>query len=433
VGWLDRALNLGALDARYSAAPVKPGPASSSRSPGVNAFTINDLMSAPEFEGFLQGGNSTGGVTVNWRTALCNPTVYRCVTLISNVIGALPFQLLRKGHNSGEALQARDHPLYDVLARRPNNWQTAFEFRRLMQHRVLTRGNAFALPIESRGRISELIPLDPGRMRIEQKTDWAVEYIYQKAAGGEVRYPSEKMFHVMGPSEDGLRGLALVEVANEALGLALAAQRAAARMFAKGIAAGGAIKFPAGKTLTPEAMANFRASIESIYTGAENAGSWMILEDGLDAAPFTTNSKDAQNVETRRYQSEEVCRIFGVPRPFVMLDDTSWGSGIEQLGMFLVQYGLNPNFVSWEQAVDRTMLTDIDRRNGVYAKFNERALMRGLIKDQGEFFAKALGTGGGLAWMTQDEVRELSELKQRGGEADTLSMGMTASAGGAVL
>lgn len=389
----------------------------------VQAYTVVDLLSDAALPDFMRGGVNTSGAVINRKSVLRNASVARCLFLISNSIGMLPLQLMRRGDNSGAMSKATDHSLYELLALKPNGWQTAFEFRRLMQHRVLVEGNAYALPIRARDRVTALIPLAPDTVKVEQKDDWSVIYRVRRKNGGEAIYASQDMFHLRGPSDDGLRGLALTEYAAEVLGLSQRAQESAARIFKQGFSAGTALE--TDKPLTAYAIANLKASLAEQYHGAENAGKMMVLEQGLKVKEFGSSNRDAQNVEQRKLQIEEVARIFGVPRPFLMVDDTSWGSGIEQLGIFFVQYGLAPWFVAWEQAISRVLLTDTERRT-LYPKFNERALLRGSIKDQGDFFAKALGSGGGRAWMTQDEVRDVSELAPQGGDAGTLSMGMTA-------
>lgn len=387
--------------------PRESAPPEAARQPVyVQAYSVNDLASDLGLFDFIRTGNAAGAV-VNRRTILRNTSVARCVFLISNSIGMLPLHLLRKGDNSGAVDKARDHPLYDLLSTKPNGWQTAFEFRRLMQHRVLTDGNAYALPIRSRDRVTGLIPLAPETVRVEQKDDWTVVYHVRNRRGGNATYQSSEMFHLRGPSEDGIRGLALTDYAAETLGLSLRAQEAAARLFSNGIIAGGALQ--TDQKLTPEAIENIKASLDERYSGAENANKWMVLEQGLKVQDIAKSAKDSQNIETRQHQVEEIARIFGVPRPFLMVDDTSWGSGIEQLGIFFVQYGLAPWFVAWEQAIARTLLTDQERRT-LYPKFNERALLRGSMKDQGEFFAKMMGSGGSPQIMEQNEARGLLDL-----------------------
>lgn len=387
----------------------KPGDAPAAIRPAtpVQAYTAIDLTSDGALLDFLREGTSSGAV-VTRKTVLKNTAVARCVFLISNSIGMLPLQLLRSGA-AGKVEKATDHPLYDVLSTRPNSWQTAFEFRRLMQHRALTDGNGYALPIRSRDKITALIPLAPDTVKVEQRDDWSVFYRVRGKNGGEVLYESGDMFHLRGPSEDGLKGLALTDFAGETLGLSLRAQEAASRIFKQGFSAGTALETDA--TLGDEAIGRLKESLEEQYSGAENAGKTLVLEEGLKLKTVGMNSKDSQNIETRNHQIEEVARIFGVPRPFLMVDDTSWGSGIEQLGIFFVQYGLAPWFTAWEQAISRTLLSQTDRLT-LYPKFNERALLRGSMKDQADFFAKMMGAGASPQIMEQNEARALLDLPE---------------------
>lgn len=393
----------------------------------VKALTVTDWTD-PGVQDFLRNGEGTAGVTVTARSVLRDPSVMRSVSLISNTVGMLPFQLMRSGHNSGSIEKAVNHPAYDLIASRPNNWQTAFVFRRLMQHRVLVHGNAYALVIRTGAKARELIPLDPRQVTPKLRDDWTLVYEWRKPNGGLHTLPSTDVLHIMGPSDDGIKGLALVDYAAETLGLSLAAQKSASRTFRQGVSAGGLLSVD--KKMSTEAHARLKSDMAE-YQGPENAGKWIVGEEGLKATPFGT-AKDSQAVEQRRHQVEEVARIFGVPRPFLMVDDTSWGSGIEQLGIFFVQYGLAPHFVAWEQAVARTLLTPIEQRDH-YAKFNERALLRGSMQAQAEYFAKALGSGGHEPWMTQDEVRDLSELDAAGGTASELGKGMAANTAGGTV
>lgn len=383
--------------------------------------SISEASLSPSVLSAFFEAETRGALTVTGRTVLRNTAVYRCVSLISNTIGSLPFQLMRAGRD-GAIEKASDHPLYDVLSTRPNSYQTGFVFRRLMQHRVLVHGNAYALVVRGGRGVRELRPIDPLQVTPKLRDDWTMVYEYRPKSGGTRFLNSEDVFHVMGPSEDGLKGLALVDYAAETLSLSLAAQRAAVRTFLNGVSAGGVLK--TDKKLSAEALARLKDGMAQ-YQGIENAGKWIVGEEGLEPKPFGNSGKDNENVAQRQHQVEEVARIFGVPRPFLMVDDTSWGSGIEQLGIFFVQYGLAPHFVAWEQAVERTLLSAAERRDH-YAKFNERALLRGSMKDQAEYFAKALGAGGSRPWMMQDEVRDLSDLAPFGAHAAELGTGMTA-------
>jgi HK97 family phage portal protein len=210
---------------------------------------------------------------------------------------------------------------------------------------------------------------------------------------------------------DGLRGISLLDVAAQAIGIAVQAEHAAGRLFKQGVMAGGALE-TAG-SLSDTAYARLRESLEERYASAENAQKYMILEEGLKANALTSDPDKTQHLETRQRQSEELLRFTGVPRPLAMLDDTTWGTGTEVLGQFFVTYCLLGWFVAWEQAVERCMTGN--EPDTLYAKFNDGALLRGSLKDQADFFAKALGNTN--PWMTQNEVRGNFDLNRaKGGE-----------------
>lgn len=379
-----------------------PGHASLTSAPRAE-ISIN----SPEFLELIRGGN-TGSVSI--RDAMRNAAINRCVSVISSAIGQLPLQLMQTDAEGQAQNKARKHPLYRLLTAKPNNWQTPFVFKRHMQRTALTRGNAFALPIRVGTQISELIPLESQRMRVEQTQDWSVEYVYQAGKGQpERRWKAGELLHLMGPSDDGISGVALTDYARDVLDLSRRSDGQMKSMLATGMSAGGYVKLREGTTLTDEQFARLKAQINDEYSGSENAGKWLIGEDGLELRQLLGNAKEAQSIEFRNQQIEEVGRLFGVPRPFLMMDDTSWGSGIEQLGIFFVQYGLAPWFVAWEQAISLALLS-ANERETYYAKFNERALLRGSMKDQGEFIGKLLGAGGSPQVLEQNEARSLLDF-----------------------
>lgn len=378
-------------------------PAPRAAGEAVTFYSLDD----PRLIDFMRAGAETAsGAVVTVEQALKNTTVFRCVSLIACSIGMLPIHLLRGGENF-ETNKADDHPLYDLLYVEPNNWQTAFDFKAQMQFNALVHGNAYAMVVRSMGRVVRLVPLDPCRVAPQQGVDLSVSYRYTRPDGGTVTLNPEEVFHLRGLARDGISGTSLVKVAAEAIGLALRTEEAAARLFRNGAMVGGVLVHP-GK-LGPEALANIRQSLEERYSGAENAHKWMITEEGMEPKPFAPTAADSQHIETRKHQIEEIARAFGVPRPLLGVDDTSWGTGIEQLGIGFVRYGLSPWFTAWEQAITRTLLVGAEKK-GLKAKFNEGALLRGSMKDQAEFFAKALGAGGQPGWMKANEVRRLSNL-----------------------
>jgi HK97 family phage portal protein len=345
--------------------------------------------------------------------------VLRCVTLISEAIGTLPLNLI--GSDDRKRVQ-RDNPAHRLLKYRPNDWQTPYEFKSLLQLHTLLDGQAFARVIWSRGRPIRLVPLQRGSVTPRQTEAWEMVYEHTTLKGERITLKAHEMFHLRDLSLDGVNGLSRVALASEALELASVAERAASRTFRTGVMAGGALKFK--EALSDETYERMRAQLDE-FGGAESAGRWLIAEEGADPVKFANTASDAQQIENRNHQIEEVARMYGVPRPLLMMDDTSWGSGIEQLAIFFVQYALSHWFTAWEQAAARVLLPE-QALDQMQFKFNEGALLRGTLNDQANFFAKALGAGGHAPWMSQNEVRELSDLpKSKDAQTDLLRNPMT--------
>lgn len=386
--------------------------------PQAAAGQLFTSLNDPDLLTFMRGSEVASGTYVSAYKSLQNMAILRCVTLISESIGMLPLNLIRQGDEKAYAV---DHPLYKILKRRPNNWQTAYEFKSLLQVHVLLYGNAYARVIRSMGRIIRLVPMHPDRVQPIQNDDWSMTYRFTRKDGGTIDLAASDVFHLRDMSEDGIVGLSRVRLAREAIGIALQAERAAARLFKNGVMAGGALSSP--NALTDTAYQRLQDSMDA-KTGVSEAHKWLILEEGLKAEQWANTAVDAQHLENRNHQIEEIARAFGVPRPLLMMDDTSWGSGVEQLAIFFVQYSLQHWFKVWEEGVGR-LLSDEDQEI-LYAKFNERALLRGTLKDQAEFFTKALGSGGHQPWMAANEVRELQELpKSTDPNADKLESPLT--------
>lgn len=409
MGWFDR----------FRSKAESSGP---SVRPGVGPV-FSSLDNSADLDAYIRGVDTetVSGAIVNAESAMMNTAVNRCVSLIAESIAMLPLNLIENGD---QREYASEHAVHRLLKHRPNNYQTPYKFKSTMQAQVLIHGNAYARVVRSGSRIIGLIPLHPTCVVPELRADYSgIEYHVQLKNRPSFTLQPADVLHLSDLSIDGVSGMSRVRQAKETIGLALEAERAAARIFKSGVMAGGALSLP-GK-LSPAQVANISESLEANYGGSTKAHKWMILEEGAKAEKWSNNARESQHIENRNHQVEEIARTFGVPRPLLMMDDTSWGSGIEQLGIFFVQYGLQHWFTVWEQAIEHTLLTDADRRN-YHVKFNERALLRGTLKDQADFFTKALGSGGHSPWLSQNEVRELQELARSDApEADKLESPIT--------
>lgn len=400
---------------RGPAAAEAAAPAVSVAASAGTGRTFDSLTDGELLEWIRTGTDGVGPVSV--KEALRNTAVLRSVELISGSIGMLPMRVVQDGSKDQES---PDHWLWPLLMRKPNPWQTPFEFKQLMQMRLLVRGNAYARIVKLGGKAQALIPLDPARMSVDEEDDLTPIYSFTRRRGGMLRLAPDEVLHLRGLSLDGIEGLSKVELAADQLTLARDAQTAAAKMFRNGMMVGGWLSHP-GK-LSDTARANILKSLEERHSGAANAHKWGLLEEGVKAEQNKASSTDAQNVETRHLQVEEISRLFGVPRPLLNMDDTSWGSGIEQLALLFVRFGIGPWFRVWEEGCNRALLTDADVRQGYGVDIDERELLRGSQKDQAEFFAKALGSGGHRAWMTPNEVRDLSGMPSHP-DGDALEQG----------
>jgi HK97 family phage portal protein len=369
-----------------------------------------------------QGRTGVSGIAVNERKALQNSTFFRALWLQSASMGMLPLHLRRR--KGKEVEKATGHAVFNILHRKPNDFQTPSRFKSYMQTCALLDGGAYALKIRSRGAIRQLIPLERGACRPELSDTWGLQFNYQPKKGSSRILHPDDVFHFGSPlTLDGLNGVALLDVAADTLGIAVRAQQAASRLLVNGTMARGALETDA--TLGDEAIDNLKQSLRDDYAGVGATNDWLILEEGLKAKLFAGSARESQLVEIMKREAEEISRFTGVPRPLLMFDETSWGSGIEQLGLFFVTYCLMPWFVIWEEAVWMWLLS-AEEQQTYYAKYNEGALLRGSLKDQADFLKAALGPN--VGYITQNEARETVDRNPIEGGDDLPRPGTTAHA-----
>jgi HK97 family phage portal protein len=366
------------------------------------------------------GYASKAGPSVTLNNALKVATAFACMKVLSQGCAQVPFKLFQEKRVDGlvKIEPARDHSLYDVLTVRPNDWTTSFEFREtLVLHAAM--GNAYVFKNVVRGKIIELILLNPGRVEKFQREDWSIYYKVTSKSGEVMEFPAETIWHVRGPSWDGYLGLDVMQLAREALGLSIATEETHARLHAKGVRPSGT--YSVDGTLNPEQYKGLKAWIDKEFAGAENSGAPMILDRGAKWLSQAMTGLDAQHLETRNYQGAEVCRFFGViPAKVGFTDKAATYASAEQFAIQHVVDTMGPWYARIEQSADAHLLTKAERKQGYYFKFMAAGLLRGALKDQGEFFGRALGAGGTRPFMTQDEVRANLELNPMGGDAGKL-------------
>ncbi|MBK8121709.1 MAG: phage portal protein [Sulfuritalea sp.] len=385
-------------------------------------ITFGERKSGSSREEILQllagaQGGSKAGVAVNYKTAAAVGAAIGCARVIAEGLSQVPFKLFKESA-SGSRDPAKDHPLYKLMARKPNEWQTSFEFREMIALHMVFCGNAYVFVSRSGGKILELLPFQPQQVTVK-RNGWQVAYEINTDKGERILVPAADMWHLRGPSWDGVVGLDIVKLAREAIGLALATEEHNSRMFSNGARVGGILS--SESALKEDQVKTLRESWERTQGGVSNAFKTAILWGGLKWSSMAMDNDAAQMIEQRRFQVEEICRHFRVmPIMVGYSDKTATYASAEQMFLAHVVHTLGPWYSRIEQSAEANLLTEAERDAGYYFKFIASGLMRGAHADRAAYFSKALGAGGSPAWMTQDEVRGLEEMNPMGGAAAVL-------------
>lgn len=344
-----------------------------------------------ELEAALRTGTVTAsGESVTPDRAMRVAAVFRCVALRAGVVANMPLDLKRR-LDARTREDAEDHPVWKILKRRPNRWQTPSQFRRMMTAHLLMRGNAYAMKVMSRGEVIELIPLHPDQVVCKQLDDLSLSYTYTRRDGRQVVLGQADVFHLVGLTLDGVSGVSVITYARETIGLSLAMETHGAATFRNGARPSAALTHP--NTLGEEGQASIRASLDAFRTGGEMEGKALILEEGMTYAPMSMTAEDAQWIEARKFSRTDIAMMFGVP-PHMLGDtekSTSWGTGIEAQTQGFVTFTSEDDLTSWEETVNRDLISDQD--SDLYARFNRAALVRGDLKARKEFYVAMLQWG----------------------------------------
>ena len=356
---------------------------------------------------FLFGG-SNSDKNVNERSAMQMTAVYACVRILSESIAGLPVHLYQYV-DSGSKQKALEHPLYRLLHDEPNPEMTSFVFRETLMTHLPLWGNAYAQKIRNgKGQVVALYPLMPNRMSVDRDDKGHLFYQYQMqdsdaptAKSGTVILKPTDVLHVPGLGFDGLVGYSPIAMAKNAIGLSIATEEYGAKFFANGATPSGILEYP-GTVKNPEAI---RESWNAGFGGSSNAHKVAVLEEGMKYTPIAISPNEAQFLETRKFQIDEIARIFRVPPHMVGDLEKSSFSNIEQQSLEFVKYTLEPWIVRWEQSLNRALLSETEKA-AYFVKFNVDGLLRGDYQSRMNGYATARQNG----WMSANDIRELENL-----------------------
>lgn len=353
-------------------------------------------------------GNSTAGKAVTERSAMQMTAVYSCVRILAEAIAGLPLHLYCYKEDGGKE-KALGHPLYLLLHDEPNPEMSSFVFRETLMTHLLLWGNAYAQIIRNgKGEVVALYPLMPNRMTVDRDSSGQLFYSYQMSnsdaptmPGGTVILKPSDVLHVPGLGFDGLVGYSPIAMAKNAIGLAIATEEYGAKFFANGATPGGLLECP-GTVKDPDRV---RESWNKGFSGSQNAGKVAILEEGMKYTPISIAPEQAQFLETRKFQINEIARIFRIPPHMIGDLEKSSFSNIEQQSLEFVKYTLDPWVVRWEQSLSRALFTP-EEKSRYFFKFNVEGLLRGDYQSRMNGYATARQNG----WMSANDIRELENL-----------------------
>ncbi len=371
--------------------------------PFINRFI--EARAAPvdeKMQTFMNGedlADTRAGLFVSEESAMRTSAVYACVRVLAETVASLPLPLYKRLSKGKE--KATYHPLYSLLHDVPNHEMTSFSFRETMMTHLLLWGNAYALIIYKGKTPVELWPLHPSRVYVDRHSVTKELIYYYSDDDGQKVYSPNQILHIPGLSYNGIKGLSLICLARETIGLSQATEEFGSRFFSNGARPGGILEHP-GIVKEPEKL---RTSWENVYKGVKNSHKIAVLEEGMTYKEIGIPPNDAQFLETRKFQLNEICRMFRVPPHLIGDLERATFSNIEHQSIDFVVHTIRPWLVRWEQAIQRCLLSE-GERSLYFVKFTVDGLLRGDFKTRMDGYAVGRQNG----WYSANDIRELEDL-----------------------
>jgi len=377
---------------------------------------IKNYLPGSVYEFFF--GITSSGKTVNERTAMQTTAVYACVRILAETIASLPLHTYKYTKDGKE--KATEHQLYYLLHDEPNPEMTSFVFRETLMSHLLLWGNAYAQIIrDGRGQVVALYPLLPDKMRVDRNTSGELYYEYHSDKGVYI-FNKDDVLHIPGLGFDGLIGYSPIAMAKNAIGMAMATEEYGASFFANGANPGGVLEHP-GVVKDPKKI---RDSWNQVYQGSSNAHRIAVLEEGMKFQQIGIPPEQAQFLETRKFQINEIARLFRIPPHMVGDLEKSSFSNIEQQSLEFVKYTLDPWVIRWEMSMQKALLLPSEKRT-YFIKLNVDGLLRGDY--QSRMTGYSIGRQNG--WLSSNDIRELENMnsipEEFGGDLYLINGNMT--------
>lgn len=345
-------------------------------------------------------GPTTAGVNVTPEAAMRCAPVLGAVKVLAETVASLPVHLYRKKPD-GSRERADDHPVEVLLSDAASASQPASEFRLIMQTALSLHGNAYAFVNRASAGVEELIPLPHDAVSVAPDSA-TFEPVYRVTTSAGTRvYDRSEILHIRGVGCGLYAGDSPVTLAREAIGLSLVLEKYGAGLFGRGARPAGILRYP--RQLSAPSLDRLRGSWDSGYAGGERSGKTAILEDGIEFVPLQLSSVDAQFLELRKFQLQEIARVWRVPLHLLADLERVTFSNAEQMGAQFLSYTMLPILRAWQDALRISLLTPEERRAGYYPEFNVDELARADIAARFTAYSQAINAG----VFNPDEVRAM--------------------------
>lgn len=369
---------------------------------GAVAAVNNATLKEPEWwRQSLFNDNSMAGVTVTQDNAMTISAVYACVRILSETIAGLPLKIYEQVDGQQ---RVADHPLNFIFGGSANGEQTSFELREFQMVNLALRGNSYSHVIRRGGRVAAIEPLNAKFMNVDRDAMGRLVFDYQETGVSRV-FSGADIWRVAGLGSNGVTGLSPISLAREGLGIAMATEGHAAKLFSNGAQIPGVLEFPTA--LKEDQINRLREQFANNNQGYKNAHKPLILESGMKYSSVGMSADDAQFLESRKYQMVDIARWFRVPPHKLGEMDRATFSNIEHQSIEFVVDTIVPWLVRLEQTISRDLLT-ANERGRLFAKHSVEGLLRGDTKTRYEAYGKAIQDG----WMNRNEARNLENLNR---------------------
>lgn len=354
-------------------------------------------------------GRTTSGKPVNETTAMQTTAVYACVRILSEAVASLPIHVYQYREDGGKE-KVHDHSLYQLLHNEPNTEMTSFVFRETLMSHLLIWGNAYAQIIrDGAGRVLALYPLLPNKVDVQRDEKGEIFYVYNRSSVenpnfkeyGSIILKKDDVLHIPGLGFDGLIGYSPIAMAKNAIGMTLACEEYGASFFANGANPGGVLEHP-GVLKDP---GKIRGSWNAVYRGTNNAHKIAVLEEGMKYQQIGIPPEEAQFLETRKFQINEIARLYRIPPHMIGDLEKSSFSNIEQQSLEFVKYTLDPWVIRWEQSLQKALLLP-GEKGKYFIKLNVDGLLRGDYASRMQGYSIGRQNG----WYSTNDIREMEDL-----------------------